>query len=252
MRLARMTALIATAILASSCAGAPREAAGPASPSGSVAASTPSPSEPEAAGEVGADGSGSQEDRRDRPGPRPARAQLSIPAIGVEDLVVVPYRGHTDDAPGTEIQDGGRAASPYGPRGGVGPGGIGNYLVTGHRTSSTRAFERLPELRRGARVVVTTAQATSTASSTPAVRRSAAPPRCARSGRPSRVARGHADPGDDHAVHLRDPGGPRGRQLLVGPGSGNPEHRIEKIGVLGQLILLRRGKPRTSPEDLLG
>ena len=85
---------------------------------------------------------------------RPRRAALSIPVLGLHSLDVVPYRGFTDDAPGTAIQNGGRAASPHGPRGGVGPGGIGNYQVTAHRTSSTRAFARLPGLRGGARVFV--------------------------------------------------------------------------------------------------
>lgn len=84
----------------------------------------------------------------------PARAWLSVPALGLEGLEVVAYRGWTDDAPGTEIQNGGKAASPYGPRGGVGPGGVGNYQVTAHRLSSTRAFEFLPDLRRGDRVTV--------------------------------------------------------------------------------------------------
>jgi len=85
---------------------------------------------------------------------KPARALLSIARIGLRDLVVVPYVGWTDDAPGTRIQNGGKGASPYGPRGGVGPGGVGNYQVTAHRTSSTRAFELLPDLRRGDRVRV--------------------------------------------------------------------------------------------------
>lgn len=53
---------------------------------------------------------------------RPKRATLSIASIGVENLVVEPYRGWTDDVPGTEIQDGGIAASPHGLRGGTGPG----------------------------------------------------------------------------------------------------------------------------------
>jgi sortase A len=84
---------------------------------------------------------------------RPHRAVLRIPSIDVR-VAVVPYVGWTDDAPGTAIQNRGLAASPHGPRGGVGPGGIGNYQVTAHRTSSTRAFELLPELRRGERVLV--------------------------------------------------------------------------------------------------
>jgi sortase A len=84
---------------------------------------------------------------------RPRRAVLRIPSIDVR-VVVVPYVGWTDDAPGTKIQNGGRAASPHGARGGVGPGGVGNFQVTGHRTSSTRAFELLPDLRREERVLV--------------------------------------------------------------------------------------------------
>ena len=79
----------------------------------------------------------------------PRRARMSIPRLGVEDLLVVPYVGWTDDAIGTRIQDRGPAASPHGPRGGTGPGGVGNYQVTGHRTSGTRPFAQLPRLRRG-------------------------------------------------------------------------------------------------------
>lgn len=80
---------------------------------------------------------------------RPARAVLHVPALDVSGLVVVPYRGRTDDARGTEIQNAGDAASPHGPRGGVGPGGIGNFQVTGHRLSSTMPFRYLPRLSRG-------------------------------------------------------------------------------------------------------
>ncbi len=85
-------------------------------------------------------------------GPRPD-ATLRIPSIGVR-VVVVSYLGETDDAPGSDIQNGGLAASPYGPNGGVGPGQIGNFQVTAHRTSSARPFNLLPELKRGDRVLV--------------------------------------------------------------------------------------------------
>lgn len=88
---------------------------------------------------------------------RPARARLSIPRLGISGLRVESYRGRTDDARGTAIQDGGSLASPHGPRGGVGPGGVGNYQVTGHRLSSTRPFRHLPMLDRGDRVAVQTA-----------------------------------------------------------------------------------------------
>ena len=86
---------------------------------------------------------------------RPRMARLSIPALGLRDLTVLPYRGWTDDGRGTDIQDRGVAASPYGPRGGVGPGGLGNYQITAHRTSSTAAFRMLPSLRTGQQAVVT-------------------------------------------------------------------------------------------------
>ena len=83
---------------------------------------------------------------------RPREARLSIPALGLERLRVKAYRGTPDDARGTKIQDGGIAANPYGAGGTVGVGGIGNYVITGHRTSSTRPFARLPRLEKGAKV----------------------------------------------------------------------------------------------------
>lgn len=97
-------------------------------------------------------------DEVEPPGPatsdgRPRRAVVTIPSIDSR-VAVVPYQGWTDDSPGTAIQDGGLAASPYGPRGGVGPGGIGNYQVTAHRTSSAQAFEFLPDVRIGERIFV--------------------------------------------------------------------------------------------------
>jgi sortase A len=83
-----------------------------------------------------------------------APAGLSIPAIGVRSLQVLPYRGEPDDAPGTRIQNRGIAASPRGPRGGVAPGDVGNYIVTGHRLSAGGPLRLLPELGRGDRVLV--------------------------------------------------------------------------------------------------
>ena len=135
---------------------------------------------------------------------RPMRGELSIPRIGVTDLEAVPYRGWTDDAPGTEIQNGGVAASPYGPRGGTGPGGIGNFQVAAHRLSSTQAFLRLPELEPGDRVRVRTEEATYVYQMTDTREtsfRSAASLRAAR--RRPRQTRPGAHPRDDHAVDLR-------------------------------------------------
>jgi sortase A len=164
---------------------------------------------------------------------RPRRAVLSIPALGLRGLVVVPYVGHTDDAPGTRIQNRGRAASPHGPRGGVGPGGVGNYQVTAHRTSSTRAFEFLPDLRRGdvvrveaggVRYVYRIVGTRSTSFRSP---RSLAEQRAAVPGRPgveptrAMITLSTCATAEDHAAGN-----------WWSDRFHNPEHRIDKIGVL--------------------
>ena len=169
---------------------------------------------------------------------RPRRATLSIPALGLRDVVVVPYRGQTDDAPGTRIQDRGMAASPYGPRGGVGPGGLGNYQITGHRTSSTHPFAMLPSLRPGARVVVVAGGARyvyeirrtrQTSFRSP---RSLAEQRAAVPGQPgARPIRAFLTLStcatrEDHAA-----GNYWSDELH------NPEHRIDKIGVLVRTVV---------------
>jgi len=85
----------------------------------------------------------------------PRDARLTIPGLPrITRLPVVAYRGWTDDAPGTRIQNRGIAAAPYGPRGGTGPGGIGNYQVTAHRSSHGAIFWRTPSLDQGDRVWV--------------------------------------------------------------------------------------------------
>ena len=169
---------------------------------------------------------------------RPRLARLSIPALGLRDVVVVPYRGETDDAPGTRIQDRGRAASPYGPRGGVGPGGLGNYQITGHRTSSTHPFAMLPALRPGARVVAVAGgvryvyeirRTRQTSFRSP---RSLAEQRAAVPGRPgARATRAFLTLStcatqEDHAA-----GNYWSDELH------NPEHRIDKIGVLVRTVV---------------
>jgi sortase A len=164
---------------------------------------------------------------------RPRMARLSIPAIGLRAVTVVPYRGWTDDGPGTRIQDRGVAASPYGPRGGVGPGGLGNYQVTAHRTSSTAAFRLLPSLREGQEAVVTVdgvryvyeiRQTRETSFRSP---RSLAEQRAAVPGRPgfsptrAFLTLSTCATPEDHAAgnYWADE-------------FHNPEHRIDKIGVL--------------------
>jgi sortase A len=168
---------------------------------------------------------------------RPRRALLTIPALGLRDLRVVPYRGWTDDAAGTEIQNRGRAASPFGPRGGVGPGGIGNYQVTAHRTSSTRAFEFLPNVKRGDRVIVEAGEVRyvyevrSTRETSFRSQRSLAEQRAAVPGSPGTVASrafitlSTCATLEDHAAgnYWADE-------------FDNPEHRIDKIGVLVRTV----------------
>lgn len=107
----------------------------------STAPATPEATTPEPTGPEPSDG-------------RANDARLSIPELGIADLEVQTYVGVTDDAAGHAIQNTGIVASPTGPDGGTGPGGVGNYQVTGHRTSSTRIFEFLPDLQRGDRMQV--------------------------------------------------------------------------------------------------
>jgi len=86
---------------------------------------------------------------------KPHNSRLTIPGLRrITRLPVIAYRGKTDDGPGTRIQDRGIAAAPYGPHGGTGPGGLGNYQVTAHRTSHGRIFRHTPSLRRGAKIYV--------------------------------------------------------------------------------------------------
>lgn len=163
--------------------------------------------------------------------PRPAT--LTISKLGIRDLAVEPYRGRTDDAPGTVIQDGGIAASPHGPRGGVGPGGIGNYQVTAHRTSSTRAFEFLPDLAPGDRVVLRSGgtryvyEIRSTRRTSFRSEQSLAEQRAAVPGRPGAAPR-------DAFITLSTCATPEDRAAgnFWTDEFKNPEHRIDKIGVL--------------------
>ena len=166
-------------------------------------------------------------------GGRARNAKLSIPAVGIRRLQVVAYRGKTDDGPGTRIQNRGIAASPYGPHGGIGPGGIGNYQITAHRTSHGGVFRHTPSLDKGDKVfidagpwryvykIIKTRWVSFRSAKSLREQRAPVP------GKPGRKPhRGYltlstcATP-EDHAVgnfwHDR---------------FGNPEHRIDKIGLL--------------------
>jgi sortase A len=163
----------------------------------------------------------------------PRRSHLSIPILGLRSVPVVRYTGTPDDADGTRIQNRGPAASPRGAGGGVGPGEVGNFIVTGHRTSHSAPFRDLPSLDTGDRVRVrsgrrvhvyriTATRWTSFRSQRSLDRQSAAVP-----GRPD------ADPvramitlstcatPEDHAAGN-----------YWSDRFGNPEHRIDKVGVL--------------------
>ncbi len=211
------TAVLAAASLVGCADSGPRDGSAP--PAVPVPSASAPPAEPEPT-LVPSDGQ-----------PRPAT--LTIRKLGISDLPVEPYRGWTDDAPGTEIQDGGIAASPFGPRGGVGPGGIGNYQVTAHRTSSTRVFEFLPDLVPGDLVSVSSGgiryvyEIRSTRRTSFRSERSLAEQRAAVPGRPGAepdkafITLSTCATAEDRAAgnHWTDE-------------FGNLEHRIDKIGVL--------------------
>ncbi|MFG2193781.1 class E sortase [Streptomyces sp. NPDC048639] len=165
--------------------------------------------------------------------PRTETATLSIPSIGLENLRVVPYEGTTDDWPGTRIQNRGVAASPYGDHGGAGPGETGNYLVTAHRLSAGGPLRDLPSLDKGDSVLVTSGgtvyeyKITETRKTSFRSERSLAEQRAAVPGSPGArptesmiTLSTCATPEDDAAGNFwRDD-------------RGNPEHRIDKVGVL--------------------
>ena len=164
---------------------------------------------------------------------QPQLAELTIPALGLRNLTVVPYVGKTDDARGTKIQDRGLAASPHGPRGGVGPGGVGNYQITAHRLSSTQAFLTLPKLQAGQRAIVVAGgiryvyEIRDTRETSFRSPRSLAEQRAAVPGEPGKPATqafitlSTCSTPEDHA-----------EGNYWSDRFGNPEHRIDKIGVL--------------------
>lgn len=167
---------------------------------------------------------------------KPREARLSIPALGLERLRVRPYRGSPDDARGTKIQDGGIAASPYGSGGLTGVGGIGNHLITGHRTSSTEPFRRLPRLKKGDEVrlvaggkrytyEITTTRITSFRSKKSLAQQSAAVPgKVGAEPTQAMITLSTCRTPEDHA-----------EGNYWSDRFHNPEHRIDKIGVLTRI-----------------
>ncbi|MER5932800.1 class E sortase [Streptomyces sp. NPDC002054] len=163
----------------------------------------------------------------------PIATAIAIPRIGLDDLSVVPYEGTSDDWAGTRIQNKGFAASPYGDEGGVGPGEIGNYLVTAHRLSAGGPLRDLPALNTGDPVFVTAGgmvheyRITETRKTSFRSKRSLAEQRAAVPGEPGKkptkamiTISTCATPEDNASGNFwRDD-------------RGNPEHRIDKIGAL--------------------
>lgn len=161
---------------------------------------------------------------------------MSIPSIGIDSLRVDPYEGSPDDAPGTRIQDRGHGASPQGDEGGVGPGRVGNYIVTAHRNSAGGPFFDLPDVETGEHVlvesggkiydyVITETRKTSFRSEKSLAEQSAAVP-----GRPGEKATeamitlSTCATQEDHA-----------EGNYWSDEFGNPEHRIDKVGVLADV-----------------
>lgn len=166
--------------------------------------------------------------------PRPfAKMSIAIPSIGIRSLPVLPYIGHADDLPGTRIQNRGVGASPRGRRGGVGPGQIGNLIITAHRTSAGGPFRRLPSLRNGEHIlitsegmiydyVVTGTMTISFRSARDIARQSApVPGHLGRQATRPMITLSTCATPEDHA-----------RGNYWSDKFGNPEHRIDKIGVL--------------------
>ncbi len=164
---------------------------------------------------------------------QPKSAVMRIPAIGVAGLRVQPYLGQTDDRPGTAIQNQGIAASPHGPAGGVGPGGIGNYQITAHRNTAGEPLFLLPQLAHGHTVEITTDEhhyvyeITETRQTSFRSPRSLEEQRAAVPGHPgaaptrAMITISTCLTQEDHAA------GNYWHDEL-----DNPEHRIDKIGVL--------------------
>jgi len=162
---------------------------------------------------------------------------LVIAAIGLGPTSVIRYAGTPDDAEGTRIQNAGPTASPRGPGGGVGPGVIGNFIITGHRTSHAAPFRDLPDLKNGDRVrirsgsVVHVYRIIATRSTSFRSPRSLAEQAAAVPGRPgveptrAMITLSTCATPEDHAAGN-----------FWADEFGNPEHRIDKVGVLVETL----------------
>ena len=174
--------------------------------------------------------------------PEPRRSYVSVPELGLRDFPVVRYPGSPDDAPGTALQNAGEMASPRGPRGGVGPGEVGNFIVTGHRLTGTAPLRYSPSLGRGARIRVRSGDTVFvyevrrtrwTSFRRPAslaAQRAPVPGRPGEAATRAMITLSTCATLEDHAVgnYWSDE-------------FDNPEHRIDKIGVL---VTTRPARPQ--------
>ncbi|MFJ9944937.1 sortase domain-containing protein [Streptomyces erythrochromogenes] len=231
--------VLAGAVTALLAACGPSVAAGPAGPPGTAAAPATSSSTATATATATAGGPASAAHApaampaQDPVDVRTRESALSIPSAGVSGLRVVPYEGTTDDVPGTRIQDRGYAASPYGKQGGVGPGQVGNFLVTAHRLSAGGPLRDLPAVGEGDTVTVTvggveyTYEITETRKTSFRSQRSLDEQRAAVPGSPgatptqAMITISTCATPEDHA-----------EGNFWSDAQGNPEHRIDKIGIL--------------------
>jgi sortase A len=169
---------------------------------------------------------------------RPHDARLTIPELPrIRHLKVVAYYGRTDDAQGTHIQNRGIAASSHGKHGGTGPGGLGNYQVTGHRTSHGGIFRRTPSLDRGDKVfvdagrwryvyrIIKTRWTSFRSASSLRAQRAAVPGKPGVAPRHGYITISTCATPEDHA-----------RGNFWTDRFGNPEHRIDKIGLLERRV----------------
>ena len=125
---------------------------------------------------------------------------------------------------------------PRGPRGGVGPGEVGNFIVTGHRLTGTAPLRYSPSLRPGDRIRVRTGDTVFvyevrrtrwTSFRRPSSLRaqsSAVPGHPGRAPTRAMITLSTCATAEDHAA-----GNYWTDEFL------NPEHRIDKIGVLRSL-----------------
>ena len=130
-------------------------------------------------------------------------------------------------------EDQGLAASPRGALGGVAPGVVGNLLITGHRTSAGGPLRHLPALRDGAHILISSGglvydyvvTGTLTISfrvkASLALQSAAVPGHAGLPATRAMITISTCATPEDHAA------GDYWKDAL-----GNPEHRIDKVGVL--------------------